>query len=236
MQFVQDVNSFSRREYSMNFTQSHRQSFRFLLLGGMMLMHAVAMATETPKYTVLTQEGSFEIREYEPRVVAEVSVSGDLDMATKDGFRLLAGFIFGDNRAVNHPLTTVSPAESSKIAMTAPVTVEPTEAGGSFSESRVWRIEFTMPSEYTLATLPKPNNPSIQIREVPIRTYAVVQYSGMNTVSRINDETQRLLNWTKTKGLTMTGAPELARYNPPWTLPMFRRNEILIPVNTKKAP
>ena len=220
----------------MNFTQFHWRCYRFLLLGGMMLMHAVAMATETPKYTVLTQEGSFEIREYEPRVVAEVSVSGDLDMATKDGFRLLAGFIFGDNRVVSNPLTTVTPAESSKIAMTAPVTVEPTEAGASFSISRVWRVEFSMPSEYTLATLPKPNNPSIQIREVPNRTYAVVQYSGMNTVSRINDETQRLLNWTKTKGLTIAGAPELARYNPPWTLPMFRRNEILIPVNTKNAP
>ena len=220
----------------MNFTQFHWKCYRFLLLGSIMLMHAVAMATETPKYTVLIQDGAFEVREYAPRLVAEVSVSGDLDAASREGFRLLAGFIFGDNRVVSNPLTTVTPAESSKIAMTAPVTVEPTEAGGSFSESRVWRIEFTMPSEYTLATLPKPNNPSIQIREVPIRTYAVVQYSGMNTVSRINDETQRLLNWTKTKGLTIAGAPELARYNPPWTLPMFRRNEILIPVNTKNAP
>ena len=220
----------------MNFTQFHWRCYRFLLLGGMMLMHAVAMATETPKYTVLTQEGSFEIREYEPRVVAEVSVSGDLDAASREGFRLLAGFIFGDNRVVSNPLTTVTPAESSKIAMTAPVTVEPTEAGASFSISRVWRVEFSMPSAYTLATLPKPNNPSIQIREVPNRTYAVVQYSGMNTVSRINDETQRLLDWTKARGLTIAGAPELARYNPPWTLPMFRRNEILIPVNTKNAP
>ena len=220
----------------MNFTQFHWRCYRFLLLGGMMLMHAVAMATETPKYTVLIEDGTFEVREYAPRLVAEVSVSGDLDAASREGFRLLAGFIFGDNRVVSNPLTTVTPAESSKIAMTAPVTVEPTEAGESFSISRVWRVEFSMPSAYTLATLPKPNNPSIQIREVPNRTYAVVQYSGMNTVSRINDETQRLLNWTKTKGLTIAGAPELARYNPPWTLPMFRRNEILIPVNTKNAP
>lgn len=220
----------------MNFTQFHWRCYRFLLLGGMMLMHAVAMATETPKYTVLIEDGTFEVREYAPRLVAEVSVSGDLDAASGEGFRLLAGFIFGDNRVVSNPLTTVTPAESSKIAMTAPVTVEPTEAGESFSISRVWRVEFSMPSAYTLATLPKPNNPSIQIREVPNRTYAVVQYSGMNTVSRINDETQRLLNWTKTKGLTIAGAPELARYNPPWTLPMFRRNEILIPVNTKNAP
>ena len=220
----------------MNFTQFHWKCYRFLLLGSIMLMHAVAMATETPKYTVLIQDGTFEVREYAPRLVAEVSVSGDLDAASREGFRLLAGFIFGDNRVVSNPLTTVTPAESSKIAMTAPVTVEPTEAGGSFSESRVWRIEFTMPSEYTLATLPKPNNPSIQIREVPIRTYAVVHYSGMNTVGRINDETQRLLDWTKARGLTIAGAPELARYNPPWTLPMFRRNEILIPVNTKNAP
>lgn len=235
MPFVQDAQKIWGKD-AMKCTLSCGNQFRYLLLGGMMLMHAAVMATETPKYTTLKQEGVFEIREYAPRLVADVSVNGDLDTATKEGFRLLAGFIFGDNRAVNHQLTTVSAAEGSKIAMTAPVTVEPTDSGQSFVMSRDWRVEFTMPSEYSLATLPKPNNPSIRIREVPIRTYAVVQYSGMNTVGRVNDETQRLRDWTKSQGLTITGSPELARYNPPWTLPMFRRNEILVPVRAGNIP
>lgn len=87
-----------------------------------------------------------------------------------------------------------------------------------------------MPSEYTLASLPKPTNSAVRIREVPARTYAAVRYSGLNTESRINEETSRLQAWIKQQGFESTGVAELARYNPPWTLPMFRRNEILIPI------
>ena len=90
-----------------------------------------------------------------------------------------------------------------------------------------------MPSQYTLTTLPKPNNPSIRIKEVPIKTYAVVRYSGMNTEHRINDEKRRLFEWIQAQGATVIGEPELARYNPPWTLPILRRNEILTPVSLK---
>ena len=194
---------------------------------------SIAMATETPKYKVISQDGDFEIRQYEPRIIAEVSVTGDLDDATGEGFRTLAGFIFGDNRVVGAQAMTMSSGESSKIAMTAPVTIEPVKPGQSFTMSREWRVEFTMPSQYTLSILPKPNNPSIRIKEVPIKTYAVVRYSGMNTEHRINDETRRLLEWIQAQGATVKGELELARYNPPWTLPMLRRNEILAPINLK---
>ena len=191
------------------------------------------MATETPKYKVISQDGDFEIRQYAPRIIAEVSVSGDLDVASGEGFRMLAGFIFGDNRVASEQPMTSSTGESSKIAMTAPVTIEPVKSEHSFTDSRAWRVEFTMPSQYTLTTLPKPNNPSIRIKEVPIKTYAVVRYSGMNTERRINDETRRLLEWIQAQEASISGEPELARYNPPWTLPMLRRNEILVPVNLK---
>lgn len=189
-----------------------------------------AMATETPKYTVLKEDGDFELRRYEPRIVAEVSVDGDLDSASGKGFRILADYIFGNNRVAPNASVTVAPEASTKIAMTAPVSLEPIGQTKALTGAREWRVEFTMPSEYTLATLPKPNNPSIRIREIPAKTYAAVRYSGMNTESRINEENQRLVEWVKRDGLVPNGLPELARYNPPWTLPMFKRNEILIPV------
>jgi hypothetical protein len=87
-----------------------------------------------------------------------------------------------------------------------------------------------MPSQYDLKTLPKPINNSISIRQIPTTFYAVITYSGMNTAQRINKETLKLLSWIEQKNSQAIGTPELARYNPPWTLPLFRRNEILVPI------
>jgi effector-binding domain-containing protein len=201
-----------------------------------LMLGSIAMATETPKYSLIAQDGDFEIRKYEPRIIAEVSETGDLDTASSEGFRTLAGFIFGDNRVASEHSVIQTAPEKSKIAMTAPVTVEPSTLKDEFTMSREWRVEFTMPSQYTMASLPQPNNPSIRIKEIPSRTYAVVRYSGMNTERRINDETLRLSDWVKTKKLEVRGAPELARYNPPWTLPIFRRNEILVEVSYPEKP
>lgn len=201
-----------------------------IMLGTTSLISTNAMATETPKYQVTRTDGEFEIREYAPRIVAEVSVSGELDTATRQGFKLLAGYIFGDNRVTISDVINVTPDQSTKIAMTAPVTVEPLGNPKVMTASRQWRVEFTMPGEYTLTNLPKPTNPDIRIRTVPVQSYAAIRYSGLNTESRINEETSRLQAWVKQQSLVSNGAPELARYNPPWTLPMFRRNEILLPI------
>lgn len=201
-----------------------------LLLGISFLIPFATMATETPQYNVIQKNGDFEIRHYAPRIIAEVSVSGDLDTATREGFRTLASFIFGNNRAPNLSTVTLVPEEPIKIAMTAPVTVEPVGGNQTFTDTRDWRVEFTMPNQYTIATLPKPNDASIRIRTLPPQNYAAVRYSGLNTAHRINQETHRLLDWIQAEGLFVLGSPELARYNPPWTLPMFRRNEILVPI------
>lgn len=188
------------------------------------------MATETPKYTVLKQDGDFELRRYEPRIVAEVTVDGDIDTASGRGFRLLADYIFGNNHVSSNATVSLTPETNTKIAMTAPVSMEPIGQGNALTNAREWRVEFTMPSQYTLATLPKPNNDAIRIRSIPAKTLAAVRYSGMNTERHINEENDRLTDWMKREGLVANGLPELARYNPPWTLPMFKRNEILIPV------
>ncbi len=218
----------------MDTTYARFNFFRAIILGTLSLLPVITMATETPKYTVISQDGDFEIRQYEPRIIAEVTVTGDLDTASGEGFRTLAGFIFGNNHPANQPEVTVSAESNQKIAMTAPVTIEPAKLETTFTQSRQWRVEFTMPSQYNLNTLPIPNNSAIKIKEVPRKTYAVVRYSGLNTEHRINEETQRLFAWIDSHNLVATGTPELARYNPPWTLPMFRRNEILIGTSNKK--
>ncbi len=197
-----------------------------------------AMATEEPKYEVLFSEGDMELRRYAPMLIAETEVDGDLDEASNKGFRLIAGYIFGDNQspdagqkakiAMTAPVT-VEP-QSSKIAMTAPVTAEPQPPGSDMQAARRWRIHFVMPSQYTLETIPKPNNPQVQLSEIPGKHYAVHRYSGFNILSRIQQKTDELLQWAADQSLTVTGTPQLARYNPPWTLPMFRRNEIMVEV------
>ena len=85
-----------------------------------------------------------------------------------------------------------------------------------------------MPSQYTRQTLPKPNNPDISIVEVPARTYGVIKFSGLAGSKKVATKTQVLQEWMQTQNLTVTGKPELARYNPPWTLPFLRRNEVMI--------
>ena len=203
-----------------------------------------AMATEEPQYTVLKKDQNnkaIELRQYAPTLIAEVMVEGDMSDASRQGFKLIAGYIFGNNQvenaqgsdkiAMTAPVT-VEP-QSSKIAMTAPVTVSPdakTSGEISFAQNGTWRVDFVMPSQYTLANIPKPNNGAVKLREMPEKYVVAVTYSGLNSTSNIHAYTSQALAWTKTEGLKVIGTPQLARYNPPWTLPMFRRNEILVQV------
>ena len=182
-------------------------------------------ATEEPKYTVLLKEDELELRQYAALIVAETAVSGDMDSASSQGFRAIADFIFGNNKAPGQNT-------SAKIAMTAPVTVQPRANDNSMREARDWRIQFVMPANYTMATLPKPNNLAVQLREVPAQRFAVLRYSGLNTESKVEDKTNELLAWVKSKNWQMVGSPQLSRYDPPWTLPMWRRNELRVEVTT----
>lgn len=187
---------------------------------------AYAMAIEEPAYSVTEQAAPFELRTYQPRIVAEVVVSGSLEEASGRGFRLLADYIFGNN-------TTGS--SSQKIQMTAPVGLEPSSekismtAPVSMQESDGrWRVSFVMPSDYTLETLPRPNNAAVTIRQIPATNYAVIRFSGLTGAKKVAQKTAELQSWLAEKGLKAIGTPELARYNPPWILPFLRRNEILL--------
>ena len=182
-----------------------------------------AMATEEPKYEVVFSEGDMEVRRYAPMLIAEAEVEGSMDEASNKGFRLIADYIFGNNQSSDSE-------QRSKIAMTAPVTVEPQSAETDMQAARRWRIHFVMPSQYTLDTIPRPRNSAVKLREVPASHHAVHRYSGFNTLSRVQKKTEELLQWTAAKSLTITGNPQLSRYDPPWTLPMFRRNEIMVEI------
>ncbi|MDH3199399.1 MAG: heme-binding protein [Myxococcales bacterium] len=188
----------------------------FLVIGG-------GVAYETPNYEVVEEIGAVEIREYAPYLVAETAVEGDLENAGNIGFRILASYIFGDNQGERKIAMTAPVSQErgagSKIAMTAPVTQE--RADDRFT------IQFAMPSKYTLETLPKPNDPRIEIREVPARKFAAIRYSG--TWSRKNYEKHlaRLREALAANGYEAMGEPIWARYDPPFKPWFLRRNEIL---------
>ena len=200
------------------------------------------MATEEPKFEILAKDNTIEVRRYLPFIVAETWVDGDMSEASNKGFRAVAGYIFGDNQAAGStsstkiamtaPVTVQPAAPSKKIAMTAPVTIEPqTGTALNLEGAKRWRVHFVMPSQYTLATLPKPNNTAITLREVPAKTWAVLSFSGFNTEARVQQHTDELLAWLATRKMAFVGSPQLARYDPPWTLPMFRRNEIMVEIS-----
>lgn len=186
-----------------------------------------AMAIEEPKYTVLEKSGKFELRAYSPKIVAETLVSGSMDKASSAGFRLIANFIFGNNTSPeggNEKISMTTPVtmepKSEKISMTAPVSMEKTDGQ--------WRVHFVMPSQYTLDTLPAPNNLAVTLREVPASNYAVIRFSGLAGENKTAKKTSELIVWLDSRGITPIGKPELARYNPPWTLPFLRRNEVMV--------
>ena len=182
------------------------------------------MATEEPRYAVSLKEGSFELRDYPAMVAAEVSVTGDRSQASSEGFKLLAGYIFGGNTkkqsiAMTAPVVQTA-GESEKIAMTAPVLQ--TGQPGS------WTVRFLMPSGYTLDTLPKPNDERVRLLPVPAARLAVVQFSGLAREDDVAAQTELLHTFVVSHKLQAFGQPSLARYNPPWTPWFMRRNEIMI--------
>lgn len=176
-----------------------------------------------------------------------------MDAASNKGFRAIADYIFGNNVAAGAApakgaekiamtapvaLEPVSPPPPQTIAMTAPVALQPlppasAQAGQALPAlqgAQSWRVHFVMPAQYTLATLPRPKNPAVTLREVPAKTWAVLSYSGFNTEAIVQQRTDELVAWLAAQQIKALGSPQLARYNPPWTLPMFRRNEIMLEI------
>jgi hypothetical protein len=184
---------------------------------------------ELPPYSVISKEevkeSDFEIREYKPQLVAEVTVDGERDEAIGKGFRILAGYIFGDNEnkievAMTTPVTQ-SPT-SEKIAMTTPVTQDKVDDS--------WVVRFGMPKEYTMETLPKAKNNKISFTITKPSKKVAVVFSGFTGDEKLAAQTKLLEDFITAKKLTKISEPTIAFYNDPFTFPWNRRNEILIEV------
>lgn len=185
-----------------------------------------AMAVEEPAFKQVLREGSFELRDYPATVVAQVTVTGDQKEAAGKGFRLLAGYIFGGNKrrqSIAMTAPVAQQAASQKIAMTAPVAQTQTKTG-------TWVVRFTMPSAYTLQTLPVPNDARVELRSIEPARFAVLQFSGMAQPADVETKSNELLAQLKSRRLRAIGVVTLAQYNPPWTLWFMRRNEVMVEV------
>lgn len=193
-----------------------------------LLMATAAHAIEEPRHQVLQSDGAFELRQYEPALVAHVQVQGDASAARSAGFRLLAGYIFGGNQGqrkieMTAPVTQAAAPAGENIAMTAPVTQTAAPAGG-------WRVSFMMPRAFTLDTLPVPNDARVQFEVLPPEKRAVVRFDGFSTDANLGRHRALLEAWVQKQGLKPLGDYVSAFYNDPFTLPWNRRNEWWVPV------
>lgn len=182
-------------------------------------------SVEEPAYTVTGHSGPVEIRQYAARVAAETRVAADPEGARSVGFRRIAGYIFGGNHARTTIAMTAPVAQASQtIAMTAPVGQAAAPGGAQI-------IQFFMPKDLTLDTLPIPNDPDVQLVAVPAQTMAVLRFSGGIGPKAVATQQQALLDALRGSAWQPQGAPVAWFYDPPWTLPPFRRNEVAVPVS-----
>ena len=174
--------------------------------------------TEQPQYTVIESSGKIETRQYAPMTVAETQVAGGRKDAIQQGFRTIAAYIFGGN------------ADARKIAMTAPVIQQAPGNPGAEAEQpldrTLWKVRFVMPQAFALDALPVPRDPAVKLAPLAARRYVAIRFSGSTSDDNLRRHHAILRDHVLERGLNVTGEPALAFYDPPWTLPFLRRNEI----------
>lgn len=196
-----------------------------LILGA--IFNTVAFAIEKPEYEVLLVDGAVEYRRYQSFIVAETEIF-DVESwkdASNEGFRRLFSYITGDNNG------------EEKIAMTAPVQQSKLQLEDvRFNQAEPlidgagWKVGFMLPSSYSIADAPMPEDERIKIRVVPEKLVAAIRYSGRWTTRNYDKYETRLMAALSEADIKTMGVPETAFYNPPFVPPFMRRNEILIEV------
>jgi hypothetical protein len=185
--------------------------------------------SEEPNYMLIGGYGQFEIREYEEFVVVETDVNASYTEAGNIAFKKLFAYISGENLS------------KTKIAMTAPVISKNGNAlaGEKISmtspvlgkrQAEGWRYSFVLPAIYTLDNAPLPSNPEVKLAVIPRKKVAVIRYSGSWKEQTMREKSKELVKWVHANGLERLSRPRSAGYDPPWTLPFLRRNEIMIDV------
>jgi len=190
-------------------------------------------SAEELKYDVISTSGDIEVRQYQPYISAVASMKGAYNEVQGDLFRLLAGYIFGKN-TTDTSIAMTAPVQlnpetqdtSERIAMTAPVVMKPEGEG-------LWKMTFSMPSKYTLQSLPKPLDPEVTLVEVPAKKFAVIRFSGsFDDLEKRRSKAEQLSTWLATQPqYKKQSEPVFAGYDPPFTLPFLRRNEVMIEIN-----
>lgn len=185
---------------------------------------------EEPAHTAQKFDGGIELRDYAPVIAAEVEVTGERKEAISKGFQLIADYIFGNNEpkatiAMTTPVIQQADAKKSgeKIAMTTPVIQQ--------GDGKRWKVQFIMPADYTLETLPKPVNPEVKLKHVAGKKMAVIRFSGSTgDDAKMAAKRAELEAYVAANHLKSVGEPLMAFYDPPWTLPFLRRNEIMLEI------
>lgn len=179
---------------------------------------------EQAVYVVLRQGHGYEVRRYPTHLVAQTTVLGSYDEALRNGFRIIAAYIFGNNvsRQTIAMTAPVTEQQSEKVAMTAPVMAEIKE------HSRT--IAFIMPGSYTLETLPIPKDDRVKIAQVSEQNMAVLRFSWFRSERRVERKKAELLSLLRADDIQPIGVPIFAGYNAPWTPPWFTRNEVLVQI------
>lgn len=167
--------------------------------------------TEEQKYKVIQKDKDFEVRFYPSTTIATIKSSAkNYKDLSGPGFRKLAGYIFGGNET------------NKNISMTTPVHMDINDSVSSMS--------FVMPSEYTQATLPKPNDPNVIIEKTNDEYVAVLQFGGFASDQDLAFYSNKLQQILTEKGITAYGHYRFLGYNPPYQL-INRKNEVIISVN-----
>lgn len=225
---------------------------RTLALGMVCFMSLISSACsvfgvrnyETPDYSVVLQDDNKEIRAYEPYIMAQTVIEGEYDDTANPGFQILAAYINGKNLS-NEKVEMTTPVQQEKtgekIEMTTPVIqektgekVEMTTPVRQEKTSGGWTMAFILPKKYTLETAPKPLDPRITIIPVPAKTLAALRYSGFTGGEKITRKGDELILWVRDQGYLAVGEPFSARYDPPFTLPFLRRNEVMVEVEKRQ--
>jgi hypothetical protein len=188
-------------------------------------------SVEELKYESVLKDGDYELRRYPNYIVAQVTV-GKKDNPEKKAFKILAGYIFGDNKSnskisMTAPVITKENNGSEKISMTAPVLMEQ-------GQNDQMTMSFSMPSKYSMVDLPEPNNKDIKLLSISEHYMAAYVFSGFWGEEKNAKLAKKLKEWLeKHPEFHQASGPFFAGYNPPWTLPFMRRNEILIKLEKK---
>ena len=203
----------------------------FFVITVLLLSGTIMSRVDEPKYKVEETSEDIQIRAYEPMIQAQVVLEGVRKVAIRTGFLVIADYIFGNNESKKNGDAELSEEEGGsgeKISMTAPVLQQTRDAHKSEKTEKIWVVSFVMPQSHTLDTLPTPNDSRVQLTSLPAKRFAVIRFSGLADDESINLHLAKLTHYIYDHKLKIKGEPMFAFYNPPWTLPILRRNEILL--------